>query len=282
MSPVSYCKKIVRSFFEKFGLDVRRVRPKSRLGSPKYSNFNEEEIVRDLVEALSVKRRFCVDIGAADGVSMSNSYTLFQSGWHGLAVEYDGDSFAKLAYRYSSLKGVNLARACVSPNNVLDLLSANDVPKDLGFLSLDIDGYDYFVLEKILSEYRPSIICVEVNTIIPPPVKFSVTWSQDYSWHGGHFAGQSIALVEELAKERGYEIVTLEFNNLFLVPSELNHHPALTAAEAYKKGYLDRPDRLEIHPLNKDMELLQTMPADKAVAYLEDYFKEYKGQFIIR
>ena len=84
MSPVSYCKKIVRSFFEKFGLDVRRVRPKSRLGSPKYSNFNEEEIVRDLVEALSVKRRFCVDIGAADGVSMSNSYTLFQSGWHGL------------------------------------------------------------------------------------------------------------------------------------------------------------------------------------------------------
>jgi len=274
-------KVLVRGMFDSFGFDVRRIRPKSSLGLPKSSNFNEEDIIKDMIEKIGVKHRFCVDIGAADGVSMSNSYTLFQSGWSGLAVEYGGDSFAKLAYRYQSLKDVSLVRMGVSPANVLSLLSASGAPKDLGFLSLDIDGYDYFILEKILFAYRPSIICVEVNTIIPPPVKFSVTWSPDYSWKGGHFAGQSISMVEELAIRNKYDIVALEFNNLFLVPKESKQHVALTAKEAYKKGYLDNPDRLKIHPLNRDMEMLQGMLADEVVAYLKNYFKEYEGQYAI-
>lgn len=281
MSFIVQFKRLARGMFENFGFDIRRIRPKSSLGLPKSSNFNEEDIIKNLIDTIGVNQKFCADIGAADGISMSNSYALFCSGWRGLAVEFDGDSFAKLAYRYSSLRDVALARTSVSPNNVLDLLSGSGAPKDFGFLSLDIDSYDYFILEKILSAYRPSIICVEINTIIPPPIKFTVTWSRDYSWNGGHFAGQSISMVEELAVKNKYDIVALEFNNLFLVSKELNRSVALTAKEAYKKGYLDNPDRLNIHPMNKDMEIVQSMPTDKAIAYLKDCFKEYQGHYII-
>jgi hypothetical protein len=62
----------------------------------------------------------------------------------------------------------------VTPNNVVSLLLANDTPKEFAFLNLDLDGYDYFVLEQILTHYRPKLICKEINEKIPPPIKFSV------------------------------------------------------------------------------------------------------------
>lgn len=46
----------------------------------------------------------------------------------------------------------------VMPDTVVSLLSAN-IPRD-GVLSLDIDSYDYAVLEQILNYYRPRLICV--------------------------------------------------------------------------------------------------------------------------
>ena len=37
----------------------------------------------------------------------------------------------------------------------------------IGFLDLDIDGYDYFVLETLLSKHKPKLISCETNEKIP-------------------------------------------------------------------------------------------------------------------
>jgi hypothetical protein len=174
-----------------------------------------------------------------------------------------------------------LLRARVTPDNVLNLLAACDTPKDFGFLSLDIDSYDYFVLEKILSAYRPSLICTEINEKIPPPVRFSVKWHEDYSWNKDHFFGQSLAMAEGLAKQNQYDLVQLEYNNAFFIPHEINPMGAITAADAWRKGYVDRPDRLQRFPWNKDVEPLITMPTQEVLTSLRERFKGYNDKFIL-
>jgi hypothetical protein len=156
----------------------------------------------------------------------------------------------------------------VTPLNVLDLLSAYEVPKDFEFLNLDIDGYDYFVLEQMLETYRPKLICAEINEKIPPPIKFTVRWNPSYSWAADHFYGQSISQLEALATRHRYAIIELHYNNVFLMPLEISLKPSLTAEKAYQFGYLNKLDRKIKFPWNDNIEeLLHLKPTD-ALAYL--------------
>ena len=249
------------------------------LGGVQYSGFGEQAILKAYVEGLALHGRYCVDIGAGDGIVKSNSYALYQAGWRGLSVEFNAAAFAGLAHALRELPNVDLARCKVTPLNVISLLEAYEVPKEFTILSLDIDGYDHYVLEKILASYRPRIVCTEINEKIPSPVKFTVKWDPDYILEPGHFYGQSIDQLYLLCLRFDYHLVALEYNNAFLIPAEINHYPALTPAEAYKVGYLDRPDRLEKLPWNADVEKLQQLSQQEAVAFIKRYFKEHEGAF---
>ena len=145
-------------------------------------------------------------------------------------------------------------------------------------LNLDIDGYDFFVLDEILGAFRPGVVCTEINEKIPPPLRFTVRYVPDYSWGTNHFYGQSISQLALLCERHGYSIVELEYNNAFLVPSDLAA-TSLTPEEAYRRGYLDRPDRHTRFPWNDDMEQLQSLSPVAAVAALETMFEPYRGRY---
>jgi hypothetical protein len=281
MSAYSAGKRLAKLSLSALGVELRRIRPKSGAGASGYSNFNEDALIRDLLGKIRPPVRFCVDIGAGDGETMSNSYSLFKSGWHGAAAEWDGARFARLAYRYSAFPGARLVRARITPDNVLGFLAACEAPREFGFLNLDIDGYDHFVLAKLLSAHRPALICAEINEKIPPPLRFTVKWDPDHAWTQDHFFGQSLSMLEELGKREGYDLAGLEYNNAFLVARELNPGTVLTAAEAYRSGYADRPDRLQRLPWNKDMEPLLTLPAAEAAAFVREKFKGYAGKYVL-
>src|SRR4051812_2229249 len=94
--------RLVKRSLNALGLELRRVRPASESGAPGFSNFGEDGIIQDLLGQIQLRHKFAVDIGAGDGETMSNSFSLFRAGWQGLAAEWDGARFAKLAYRYAA------------------------------------------------------------------------------------------------------------------------------------------------------------------------------------
>lgn len=273
--------RLVKRSLNALGLELRRVRPTGGSSGAVYSNFGEDRVIGELLSKIALRHKYAVDIGAGDGETMSNSYSLFRAGWAGLAAEWDGARFAKLAYRYAGFSGARLARVRVNPDNVLGLLAAAEAPREFGFLNLDIDSFDHYVLEKLLTAYRPSLICAEINEKLPPPIRFSVKWDPAHHWAQDHFYGQSLSLLEDLGRKNGYALVGLEYNNAFLIPRELNPVPMMSAADAYRTGYLDRPDRLQRLPWNKDMEALQGMDAEAAKAFVREKFQAYEGKYLL-
>ncbi len=273
-------QELVKRGLYELGWELKRVRPEAASSAPRYSTFREQEIAEELLRKLPVRDEFCVDIGAGDGETMSNSLFLFRSGWRGVAVEAAPRPFAGLAYRYSRYPEVALARCRVTPKNLVPLLEANGVPRQFGFLTLDIDSYDYFALEAILAAYRPMLVCTEINEKIPPPIRFAVKWDPELRLDHGIFYGQSIAMLSGLAARHDYALVTLEYNNAFLVPRAVAPLPALSAEEAYERGYRARGDRLDRLPWNRELEPLQRMPPAEAVAFLRRLFAPYEGKFI--
>lgn len=248
-----------------------------------YSNFQEEAVIKKYISGTEPGNRFVVDIAADDGRSMSNTFRLYSEGYHGVAVECNPKQFAKLSDLYAAFPDVQLLRTKVTPENVNMLLAACGTPKNFSFLSLDIDSYDYFLLKEILSEYSPSLICAEINEIIPPPIKFSVKYDPGHFWSKDHFMGQSICQLHSLCEKRGYDLVELHYNNAFLIPHALNKNrfPKLSPEKAYKEGYLDKPDRLEKLPWNRDVEQVQGMPVGDAKIFFEKLFENYRGKYIL-
>lgn len=271
-------KSLVANAFERVGLEIRwRRRADSR--NQIYSNLDEQSIIKGYVSTLNLENGYCVDIAASDGISMSNTYSLYKDGWSGLAVECDARKFSELASNYINFPHVNLAKCMVTPQNILSLLAANEVPERFELLNFDIDGYDYFVLKRIMGNYRPKLICAEINEKIPPPIKFTVKWDPAYIWAEDHFYGQSISQLHMLAAKHQYALVELHYNNCFLIPLEYSPRSSLTPEEAYQSGYLGKPDRKRKFPWNDNMEEVLHMEPDDALVYINNFFGKYKGLY---
>lgn len=242
------------------------------------SALGELAVARELLGSLGIETGFAVDVAACDGVTKSNTLGLYETGWRGLAVEGNPERFARLARAYVELEQVALVRAWITPASICAILEAGGVPERPEFLNLDLDSYDHFVLDALLERYRPHLVCAEINEKIPPPIRFTVTYDPEHVWQLDHFYGQSIAKLHELCERRGYALVRLHYNNAFLVPVE-HGLPGLAPEEAYRAGYLDRPDRLEVFPWNADMEQLHAFgPADQ-LAFLRAKFAAYEGRY---
>jgi hypothetical protein len=272
--------KTTQHYLSQLGLQLnfgRRLRKTSG-----FSNFDEERILADFINKLlpADHNRTAVDIGAGDGVKASNTYALFLKGWRGLGVEGHRRRARRLAKAYRKFEEVEPVRSLVTPSNVVQLLRSHGIPTDFSVLSLDIDSYDYFVLDALLESFRPYLVVTEINEKIPPPIKFVVTYDPDFEpFH--HFFGNSISSLEELCEKHGYAIIGLEYNNAFLAPSNLPGIQALSAEEAYRAGYLERTDRHEKFHRNYDMEALQTMSRSEGISFINDYFSSKKGKYVV-
>lgn len=115
---------------------------------------------------------------------------------------------------------VTLLETEVTPENVTDLLAANDVPRDLDVLSIDVDGIDYYVWQG-LRDFTPSLVIIEYNGSLPQTPL--VQRRSDPGWQGSSFFGASLEAMVELGRSKGYELVHTELCglNAFFVREDL-------------------------------------------------------------
>ena len=261
-------------------VEGRLQRARVGAGRESFSNFGEEQILRKYVAELLPEgaSRTAVDIGAGDGVRGSNTYALFRAGWRGVGFEGSNRKVCKLAAAYKHYPQVSAANCVVTPANVCALLRAYDIEREFGVLSLDIDSYDYWVLDAALAEFRPRVVVTEINEKIPPPVKFVVSYDPAFQMTH-HFFGYSIGSLAGLAARHDYAILEVEYNNAFLAPRELPGVRPLDAATAYRRGYLERPDRREKFRANENMELLHALSPAGAVTFLDEFYAQHRGKY---
>lgn len=245
----------------------------------KYSRFNEEKYIAEYFEKLRPDNSFVVDLGAGDGVTMSNTYRHFSRQHPGIAVESDVKKFDRLLANYKDFGNVSLIQKKVTPKNIYSLLRDYGVPNDFFLLSLDIDGYDYYVLESILNKFKPVIIVSEINESIPPPLKFKVKYSVDFEWTGGHFFGYSLGCLDELCEKFGYSAIRLEYNNVFLISNDFWSEKAPTLTQLYDQGYKKRLLRPYKFAYNREMTSLWKMEPDEAIQFLTRKFENRQDQF---
>ena len=104
--------------------------------------------------------------------------------------------------------------------------------------------------------------------------KLALKYHPDYSWNVDHFYGMSIAKVDELFQEYGYDIINLTYNNVYAVLRDKNTgYKTYSAAEAYDKFYRNKSDRPEKFSYNNNVGPALGMPPEDGVKFFNNFFE---------
>lgn len=145
-----------------------------------YSQSNQDKWVVEFLK--SKKNGYFIDLGAYDGIQTSNTYYMEKYlGWEGICVEANPIVYQSLIKNRNS-KNINVAlnsyvgecfftddkittTGIKVPCNTLDnVLKENNCPKDIDYLSIDIEGYEYIVLQNFdFKKWNIGLITVEHN-----------------------------------------------------------------------------------------------------------------------
>lgn len=174
----------------------------------RYSQTGEEGVLEALFAAVGTTNRFLVDIGAGDGVQLSNTKLFLEQGWQG----------ARFDRCYAS-EGVHQVH--LTAENVAALLEQHQVPHDFDLLSLDIDGIDWYVLREVLRHYAPRVFVCEINHQKPYDPPIAVAYNPGLIFKNSDYYGASLGAFHRLAQAHGYELVHMQPFNAFFVRREL-------------------------------------------------------------
>jgi hypothetical protein len=167
-----------------------------------YSQNGEDGVLAEIFQRLTIEHGFFVEFGAWDGKHLSNTYRLAELGWNGLYLEGDADRFTELRANIAPFEGRVAAQQAwvqaTGPDSLDAVLARNSVPAEPELLSIDIDSDDWNIFRHV-SDHRPVVVILEINSAIPPGI---VQTHRDSEVQGSSF---SAALM--LARAKGYALV---------------------------------------------------------------------------
>ena len=178
-----------------------------------HSQYGEDGIIEYLLNILSNIPKICCEFGAMDGKKLSNTYRLFnEKGFNAILLERDESYFTKLQKEFKNNEKVKMFNTEVNPSGPFSLdniFKKNNLPMELGVLSIDIDSFDYWVFKQI-EFIRSAIVIVEFNNSIPADI--------DYNDDENEVALRcSAKALERIGNEKGYKVVACTTTNVIFV-----------------------------------------------------------------
>lgn len=177
-----------------------------------YSQNGEDGIIAKIFDAIKPTSRFCVEFGAYDGVTGSNTYLLRLQEWQTLLLD-----------RMNEVREHDLFKEYITAENITSLFDKYQVPYDLDFLSIDIDYNDFYVWKALDEKYQPAVVMIEYNATHLPHEDKVVKYQPYFSGGNTNYYGASILAMYNLGRSKGYSLVYAENNgvNLFFVRDDI-------------------------------------------------------------
>jgi hypothetical protein len=201
-------------------MNYPRTGPWHDLAHNVYSQFGEDGIVGELLRRLALGHQsdgWCVEFGAWDGLHLSNTCNLIKNhDYKAVLIEGDRKKYQSLCANFPQDSVYKLCEFIgFEGESTLDnILLRTPIPKDFDFLSIDIDGCDYYIFAS-LTHYRPKVVCIEYNPSIPNEVEF--VQPRNFKVKQGASAKSLLSL----AQAQGYALAGVTLCNLILVRNDL-------------------------------------------------------------
>jgi hypothetical protein len=208
-----------------------------------FSQWGEDGIIQHLIRSVTIKHQIFVEFGVENYVESNTRFLLTNNHWSGLVMDGSRENIDYIMQDVISWAS-NLKAVCafIDKNNINQLLTSNGVTGDIGILSVDIDGNDYWVWEAV-NVVSPRIVICEYNSQFGPDVEVTTPYDPAFVRSQAHnsnvYYGASISALNALAKRKGYSLVAGNGagNNVFFVRNDvLGNLQVKTPQEVYRRA----------------------------------------------
>lgn len=192
-----------------------------------FSQWGEDGIIQWLINNIDISRKVFIEFGTQDYKESNTRFLLMHDNWSGLIIDGDRRNIEKVKnediyWRYN-LKAIS---KFVTAENINRIFEENGLQREIGLLSVDIDGNDYWVW-KAINIVQPDIVICEYNHRFGMERAVSVPYDPNFVRQEKHYSciyyGASIRALTLLAGAKGYSLVAgnSNGNNVFYVKNEL-------------------------------------------------------------
>ena len=205
-----------------------------------FSQFGDDGIIQYLVHRLQPLPDTFIEFGVENYRESNTRFLLVNNNWRGLVLDGDEDSINyiqrdEIYWRHT----LTACRAFITRENINELLREAGFTGEIGLLSIDIDGNDYWVWEKI-GIVDPVVVIIEYNSIFGPDLAVTIPYEPQFARHQAHYSGQfwgaSLQALKLLADRKGYSLVGCNSagNNAYFVRNDkVADQPVLSVQEAF-------------------------------------------------
>ena len=208
-----------------------------------FSQWGEDGIIQYLLHHVPIDRPIFVEFGVENYTESNTRFLLTNNQWAGLVIDGSAENIDYIRrdqiYWATNLKAVH---SFITKENINELLSKNGIAGDIGLLSVDIDGNDYWVWQAI-NTISPRIVICEYNSHFGPAAEVTTPYNAAFVRSAAHFSkiyyGASISALTSLASAKGYSLVASNSvgNNIFFVRNDLvGKLPVISPTQAYQRA----------------------------------------------
>jgi len=192
-----------------------------------FSQWGEDGIIQFLIREVEIQNKTFIEFGVEDFSESNCRYLLISSDWQGFVIDGSDENIRQLQNSYFYWRhDLQSMAAFVDKENINELLKKSGFNRDLGILSVDIDGNDYHIL-KAINVFEPRIVISEFNPYFGTERAVSVPYDPKFCRTEKHYSnlyfGASIRAIEFVLNEKGYTLIGtgMTGSNAYFVRNDL-------------------------------------------------------------
>ena len=214
-----------------------KIKTFSDVGYKVFSQNGEDGFIDYLLFSLDIKKPKFVEIGIGTYKECNTRFLFERTAPEGLVVDLIEDLEKKIKKNVRFWKGdLTVINQPISPDNINTILEKNNFHKETDLFSLDIDGIDYWILEK-LPENVSKICVIEYNSIFGHELEITVPNEINFTRKGYHFShlcyGVSLKALIKKMNNKGF---------IFVGSNELNNNAFFVQKKYQSNLNIDFPD----------------------------------------
>lgn len=176
-----------------------------------FSQWGEDGIIEWLVAQNGAMPETFVEFGVETYRESNTRFLAANRNWRGLIIDGSEEKIAiarrdQISWRHD----IASVAAFITEDNINDLIGGAGINGEIGILSVDIDGNDYWVW-KAIEVVEPHFVIVEFNGQFGDVLPLTIPYGADFLRTSAHFSnlyfGASIKAFEELGAARGYTLL---------------------------------------------------------------------------
>lgn len=208
-----------------------------------FSQWGEDGIIQFLLRHVNIERKTFVEFGADNyNVESNTRFLLTNNNWTGLVIDSSPAAIKRLTNSYPYvLYDLRAVAAFITRDNINALLSENGISGEIGLLSIDIDGNDYW-LWMAINVIHPVIVIIEYNYRFGSDRAVTIPYDEQFARSKAHpsrlYFGASLKALCVLAHQKGYAFVGCNSNGVNAFFVRLDKKPDFLKALSAEEGYL--------------------------------------------